>query len=70
MGLFITSLNSGSNGNCYYLGNDNEAVLVDVGISCREVEARMKRLGLEISRVKAIFISHANIPIISKAWSC
>lgn len=58
MGLFITSLNSGSNGNCYYLGNDSEAVLVDVGISCREVEARMKRLGLEISRVKAIFISH------------
>lgn len=58
MGLFITSLNSGSNGNCYYLGNDSEAVLVDVGISCREVETRMKRLGLEISRVKAIFISH------------
>lgn len=58
MGLFITSLNSGSNGNCYYLGNDSEAVLVDVGISCREVETRMKRLGLEIGRVKAIFISH------------
>lgn len=58
MSLFVTSLNSGSNGNCYYVGNNNEAVLVDVGISSREVEARMKRLGLELSKLKAIFISH------------
>ena len=58
MSLFITSFNSGSNGNCYYIGNQNEAVLVDVGISCREVEKRMLRLGLSINKVKAIFISH------------
>jgi phosphoribosyl 1,2-cyclic phosphodiesterase len=58
MSLFICSLNSGSNGNCYYLGNDAEAVLVDVGISCREVEKRMKYVGLNIKKIKAIFISH------------
>ena len=58
MSIFITSLNSGSNGNCYYIGNQNEAVLVDVGISCQEVEKRMLRLGLSINKVKAIFISH------------
>jgi phosphoribosyl 1,2-cyclic phosphodiesterase len=58
MSLFITSLNSGSNGNCYYVGNNKEAVLIDVGISCRETEKRMKRLGLEMEKVKAIFISH------------
>jgi len=58
MSLFITSLNSGSNGNCYYIGTDTEAVLVDVGISCREVEKRMERLGLVIEKVKAVFISH------------
>lgn len=58
MSLYITSLNSGSNGNCYYVGNDNEAVLVDAGISCREIEKRMKRLGLPIEKVKAVFISH------------
>ena len=58
MSLFITSLNSGSNGNCYYVGNNNEAVLVDVGISCKEVEKRMGRLGLSILKVSAIFISH------------
>ena len=58
MSLFITSLNSGSNGNCYYVGNSHEAVLVDVGISCKEVEKRMERLNLSLKKVKAIFISH------------
>jgi phosphoribosyl 1,2-cyclic phosphodiesterase len=58
MAVHITSLNSGSNGNCYYIGNENEAILIDAGISCRETEKRMKRLGLDIKKVKAIFISH------------
>ncbi|MEJ5962615.1 MBL fold metallo-hydrolase [Pedobacter immunditicola] len=56
--LFITSLNSGSNGNCYYVGNNEEAILIDAGISCKETEIRMKRLGLSMSKVKALFISH------------
>ncbi|MGI4022517.1 MAG: MBL fold metallo-hydrolase [Janthinobacterium lividum] len=58
MSLFIASLNSGSNGNCYYVGNSEEAVLIDAGISCLETEKRMKRLGLSLSKVKAVFISH------------
>lgn len=58
MGLFITSLNSGSNGNCYYVGNSREAVLVDAGISCKEIETRMNRSGLDIKKIKAVFISH------------
>jgi phosphoribosyl 1,2-cyclic phosphodiesterase len=56
--MLITSLNSGSNGNCYYVGNDREAILVDAGISCREIERRMKRLGLSMDKVKAVFVSH------------
>lgn len=58
MALFTTSLNSGSNGNCYYIGNEIEAVLIDAGLSCRETEKRMKLLGLDMQKVKAIFISH------------
>lgn len=61
MSLFITSLNSGSNGNCYYIGNEKEAVLIDAGISCRETEKRMTRLGLSMSNVRAIFVSHEHI---------
>lgn len=65
MSLFITSLNSGSNGNCYYVGNSTEAILVDAGISCREIERRMKRLGLKIENVKAVFVSHEHSDHIS-----
>jgi phosphoribosyl 1,2-cyclic phosphodiesterase len=58
MSLYTASLNSGSNGNCYYISNGKEAVLVDAGISCRETEKRMRRLQIDPHKVKAIFISH------------
>ncbi len=58
MSIFITSLNSGSNGNCYYIGNSTDAVLIDAGLPCRETDLRMQRLGLDMSIVKAIFVSH------------
>ena len=67
MPLFITSLNSGSNGNCYYVGNTHEAVLIDAGLSCRQTEKRMQRLGLPLQQVKAIFISHEHTDHISGA---
>jgi len=74
MSLYIASLNSGSNGNCYYIGNEHEAVLIDAGISCRETEKRMLRLGLNIRKVKAIFVSHEHsdhingIPVLAKKY--
>ena len=58
MSMFICSLNSGSNANCYYLGNQDEAILVDGGLSCRETVKRLKRVGLSIKKIKAIFVSH------------
>lgn len=61
MSLFFSSLNSGSNGNCYYIGSANSAVLIDAGISCRETEKRMVSLGLSLKNVKAIFISHEHV---------
>lgn len=54
----ICSIASGSNGNCYYIGNETEAILVDVGISRKQVLERMKSINLDASKVKAIFISH------------
>jgi phosphoribosyl 1,2-cyclic phosphodiesterase len=65
MSLFIASLNSGSNGNCYYIGNQSEAILIDAGICCREIEKRMNRLGLAVQKLKAVFISHEHADHIS-----
>ncbi|MFT3935880.1 MAG: MBL fold metallo-hydrolase [Chitinophagaceae bacterium] len=65
MSLQVASLNSGSNGNCYYIGNNEEAVLVDAGISCREIEKRMHNLGLDPAKVKALFVSHEHTDHIS-----
>lgn len=58
MSLYFTSLNSGSNGNCYYVGTKTDAVLIDAGLSCRETEKRMKQVGLSMNIVRAIFVSH------------
>lgn len=32
--------------------------MIDAGISCREIEKRLKRLALAIEKIKAVFISH------------
>lgn len=75
MSLQIASLNSGSNGNCYYIGNDHEAILVDAGLSCRETEKRLSRLNLNINLIKAVFISHEHtdhvfgLPVLSRKYN-
>lgn len=74
MSLFIAALNSGSNGNCYYIGNEEEAIFIDAGLACSEIEKRMTRLGLPMQRVKAIFISHEHkdhifgVPTLAKKY--
>ena len=65
MSLQICSLNSGSNGNCYYIGNSREAVLIDAGLSVRETERRMKLRELSVEKVKAIFVTHEHADHIS-----
>jgi phosphoribosyl 1,2-cyclic phosphodiesterase len=72
MALYITSLNTGSNGNCFYIGNETDAILIDAGLSCKETEARLTRLGLNIKNVRAVFISHEHsdhikgLPVLAK----
>jgi phosphoribosyl 1,2-cyclic phosphodiesterase len=65
MSLRIASLNSGSNGNCYFIGNEQEAVLIDAGLSYRETMKRMEQLGLDPQQLKAVFISHEHTDHIS-----
>jgi phosphoribosyl 1,2-cyclic phosphodiesterase len=75
MSLSICSIASGSNGNCYYVGNETEAILVDAGISCKEIEIRMKRSGLSLKKVAAVFVSHehtdhiSGLPVLAKKYN-
>jgi phosphoribosyl 1,2-cyclic phosphodiesterase len=54
----IASIASGSNGNCYYLEDSDDAILVDAGISTKQIVERMARLGLSMSKIRGVFISH------------
>lgn len=65
--LEICPIASGSNGNCYYIGNEQDAVLVDAGISTKQILNRMKLRNLNPSKLKAIFISHEHSDHISGA---
>ena len=71
----IASIASGSNGNCYYLENDNDAILVDAGISTKQIVQRMANLGISMSKVRAVFISHEHsdhvrgIDVLSRKYS-
>jgi len=54
----LCALASGSNGNCYYIGNEKDAVLVDAGISCKQILRRIDEAGLDASKIRGIFVSH------------
>lgn len=49
---------SGSNGNCYYVGSSEGGILIDAGISCKQIERRMATVGLLPSSIQGIFVSH------------
>jgi phosphoribosyl 1,2-cyclic phosphodiesterase len=63
----ICAIASGSNGNCYYIGNQNEAVLIDAGISFKQIVQRMGERNLNPAKIKALFITHEHSDHISGA---
>lgn len=52
------SLQSGSSGNCYYLGTRNKGLLIDAGISAREIEKDLREMGLNWSNIMGVLITH------------
>ncbi|MCF6365916.1 MAG: MBL fold metallo-hydrolase [Bacteroidales bacterium] len=65
----ICALASGSNGNCYYIGNEENAVLIDAGIYYKRLIERLDDAGLDKNKIKAIFISHEHTDHIQGARS-
>jgi phosphoribosyl 1,2-cyclic phosphodiesterase len=54
----FASLGSGSHGNAHVVSAGKTTVLVDCGFSIKETEARLQRLGLEVSQLAAILVTH------------
>lgn len=56
--LKVCSLNSGSNGNAYYIGNETMGILIDLGISARMTTNRLAEIGVKPEQIAAIIVSH------------
>ncbi len=52
------SIASGSSGNCIYVGNDNDHLMIDAGISGKRIEAGMNEYNLTTSDCTGILITH------------
>lgn len=55
------SFASGSSGNCYYVGKQDEGLLVDVGISAKQVNEMLRKNDIALENIKAILITHDHI---------
>lgn len=54
----IVSLASGSKGNAYVVRKGETCILIDAGLSGREVERRLQAVGLLPSAIAALFLTH------------
>lgn len=54
----VYPLFSSSEGNCTYIGSSKCGILIDAGVSCKKILTALSDNSLDISAVKAIFITH------------
>ena len=57
----VTSIASGSSGNCICVSADQGAILVDAGVSKKRIEEGLKNADIEINDVKALLVTHEHI---------
>jgi phosphoribosyl 1,2-cyclic phosphodiesterase len=58
MGVSVSVLASGSRGNSAIIASSSTRILVDAGVSCREIFKRMKTIGEDPHSLSAILITH------------
>ena len=54
----VLPLQSGSSGNCFYVETDRTRILVDAGISPRQISVRLQQNDRSIENVDAVLITH------------
>ena len=57
-GVKVWSLASVSKANCTLVCSENTRILVDFGVSCRYAKASLASIGIRLSDVDAVFITH------------
>lgn len=63
----VAVLASGSGGNCTYIGDGQAGVLIDCGISARQVMQRLDAVGLGSAPIDAVLITHEHIDHVGAA---
>ena len=56
--LSITTLASGSGGNCLLVRGGNTHILIDAGISCRRITTALNQLGIDPMSLAAVLVTH------------
>jgi phosphoribosyl 1,2-cyclic phosphodiesterase len=51
-------LASGSKGNCLFLGTDSTKILIDAGLSVKQIRERLSEIDVKLEEIDAIIITH------------
>lgn len=54
----VVNLSSGSEGNLTYVESASAKILIDAGLSCKEIELRLSLLNVKGSEIDAILVTH------------
>lgn len=57
----ISSIASGSTGNCIYVGSDNTHIIIDAGVSKKRIEEGLNSFDISLNDITAILITHEHI---------
>lgn len=61
MGITYCSLASGSSGNCHLITNQGNKLLVDAGLSGKQIQDRLKEIGIDPKELTGVFVTHEHI---------
>jgi phosphoribosyl 1,2-cyclic phosphodiesterase len=71
----VTVLGSGSKGNCTVISTSRTRIVLDAGLSCREIVKRMRFSGVDPEKLDAVLITHEHqdhvqgLSVLARRWN-